>query len=139
MKTNLYGKSALILILGLGCINRQLLGFVTKNVPEVQHFRQEVLESKVPVFVKFHALWCTICSQMVPIDVKMVEKFAGRVKILQVNVDVHKPLLRRYRIVGVPTYVAFIKGKQVGRQRAGFLPEREYELLLQELAKQGGV
>lgn len=92
----------------------------TRNVNE-QTFPSEVLLSKEPVAVDFHATWCGPCQALGPILEKMSVGYEGRVKIAKVDIDAAPGLAARYGIRGVPTMLFFKDGKMVD-QVVGLLP-----------------
>ena len=84
-------------------------------------FPTEVLLSKEPVAVDFHAQWCGPCKALSPVLDKMAGAYAGRVKIVKVDVDAEPALAGRFQIRGVPTMIFFKDGKMVD-QVVGMLP-----------------
>src|SRR5437667_89905 len=50
-------------------------------------FDREVLESKLPVLVDFWAPWCGPCRTLAPAVEDMAEEFAGKLRVVKVNVD----------------------------------------------------
>ena len=76
------------------------------------NFKQEVLESEVPVLVDFWAEWCGPCQMVLPI----VEELAGEVKdakICKVNVDEQMELAKEFRVMSIPTLMVFKDGQKV--------------------------
>lgn len=76
------------------------------------NFQKEVLESTVPVLVDFWAEWCGPCQMMLPV----IDELAGETKdakICKVNVDDQKELAKEYRVLSIPTFLAFQDGKKV--------------------------
>ena len=51
------------------------------------NFSQEVLQSDMPVLVDFYADWCVPCQMLAPVMQQLAEEFAGKVKIVKLNVD----------------------------------------------------
>jgi len=97
-----------------------------------ENFEQEVLRSEQPVLVDFWAAWCGPCRAMAPVVDKVAGDFAGRVKVVKVNVDENGPLASRFGIQSIPTLLMF-KGGQVVGSIIGFVPETELAKRLQAL------
>lgn len=104
----------------------------TRNVNE-QTFPSEVLLSKEPVAVDFHAQWCGPCQALGPILEKMSVGYEGRVKIAKVDVDAAPGLAARYGVRGVPTMLFFKDGRMVD-QVVGLLPPAQLAGRLDALA-----
>jgi len=88
------------------------------------NFDQEVLQAETLVLVDFWASWCGPCRAMAPVVDKVASDFAGRVKVVKVNVDESGPLAGRFSIQSIPTLLLF-KGGQVVGSIIGFVPETE--------------
>jgi thioredoxin 1 len=93
-------------------------------------FKQEVLESDVPVLVDFWAEWCGPCQMVLPIVEKLGEELTD-VKICKVNVDEQMDLAREYRVMSIPTFLLFKEGQVVKKE----LGARTKEELLSMLGK----
>ena len=78
------------------------------------NFKEEVLESKVPVLVDFWAVWCGPCQMMAPI-LHELETEMPDVQIGKVNVDEQMDLARQFRVVSIPTLIIFKNGQEVQR------------------------
>ncbi len=76
-------------------------------------FDQEVLQATVPVLVDFWAPWCGPCRMAAPIVHEVAEKYAGRCKVVKVNVDENPEIASRYQIRSIPSLFLFKGGQQV--------------------------
>jgi putative thioredoxin len=76
-------------------------------------FAKDVLEASrnVPVLVDFWAPWCEPCKQLTPILEKVVKSFAGKVRLVKVNIDQNQALAGQLRIQSIPTVYAFRDGR----------------------------
>lgn len=89
-----------------------------------ENFKQEVLESKIPVVVDFWATWCGPCKMIAPILEEVEKQLDGKVKIAKVNVDEQMPLAVEYKVEVIPTLFYFKDGKQV-KKTVGVLDKNE--------------
>lgn len=81
-------------------------------------FEQEVLKSDKPVLVDFWAVWCGPCKAIAPLVDEVATKFAGKAKIVKMDVDKNNSIPMRYGVRGIPTLLFFKDGK-VAQQFVG--------------------
>ena len=89
-------------------------------------FKQEVLESTTPVLVDFTAVWCNPCKLLDPIVKQFAQEWAGKVKVVKLDVDDSPNLAMNYQVMGVPTLMLFKGGKPVERV-TGYQPKDRLE------------
>jgi len=89
-------------------------------------FDQEVLRSEQPVLVDFWAVWCTPCKAIAPIVDGVAAAYAGKLKVIKVNVDENAAAPSRYGIRGIPALL-FFKGGKVADQVVGYVPKEVIE------------
>ena len=74
-------------------------------------FEAQVLKSDTPVLVDFWAEWCGPCKMIGPMVDELASTYAGKVKVVKVNID-HNPMTpRQYAVRGIPTLLMFKDGK----------------------------
>ena len=66
-------------------------------------FKQEVLDSEVPVLVDFWAPWCGLCRIVNPLLIKLQNDCRGQVKLVSINADENLKLATSYRLTTLPT------------------------------------
>lgn len=98
-----------------------------------KEFQMEVLESKVPVLVDFSAVWCGPCQMMGPVLEGMSAEYAGKAKIVKVDIDESMDLAQKYQVMSVPNMIFFKEGHPVdaviGAVPADYLKEKLEKLL----------
>jgi thioredoxin 1 len=82
-------------------------------------FDREVLESDVPVLVDFWAVWCGPCRMIAPTVDAVAEEYAGRAKVVKLNVDDSPDIAGRYGVQSIPTLILFKGGQPVDRLVGG--------------------
>ncbi len=74
-------------------------------------FEAQVLKSDTPVLVDFWAEWCGPCKMIGPRVDELATTYAGKVKVVKMNID-HNPMTpRAYAVRGIPTLLMFKDGK----------------------------
>lgn len=94
------------------------------NVLEIsdQTFDQEVLKSSTPVLIDFWAPWCGPCKAIAPVVEEVAGTYAGRLKVVKMNVDDNPQTPTRYGVRGIPNLLLFKQG-QVADQIVGAVPK----------------
>jgi thioredoxin 1 len=107
---------------------------MAENVNAVtdQNFQQEVIEASrtTPVLVDFWAEWCRPCHMIAPTVAEIAGAYAGRLKVLKMNVDENMNTPGMFRIQSIPTLLVFKNG-QVVEQIIGAVPREHIEKALQ--------
>jgi thioredoxin 1 len=87
-----------------------------------QDFEPEVLKSATPVLIDFWAPWCGPCRQIAPTIDQIAVEYAGRLKVMKMNVDENPDVPIRYGVQGIPTLLLF-KGGEVVEKLVGAYPK----------------
>lgn len=83
------------------------------GVVQKVNFENEVLKSDKPVLVDFWAAWCGPCKMVSPIIDQLAEQYAGKVKVVKLNVDENPEIAGQYNIMSIPSVYLFNNGKHV--------------------------
>jgi thioredoxin 1 len=78
-----------------------------------ENFEAEVMQSDKPVVIDFWASWCGPCRMFAPTFEKVGEELASTVKFAKINVDEQEELARKFRVMSIPTIIAFKNGQAV--------------------------
>ena len=95
------------------------------------NFKEEVLNSEVPVLVDFNADWCGPCKMLRPILDEIADSRAD-FKIVSINVDDNEELAKEYGVMSIPCLVAIKDGKEVNRS-VGLRPKDDIESMMGEI------
>ena len=87
-------------------------------------FEVEVLRSDIPVLVDFWAPWCGPCKMVAPILDELAPEFAGKVKIVKINVDENQLVAGQFGVRSIPTLLLIKNGTVVATQ-VGALPKTQ--------------
>ncbi|HET9327302.1 MAG TPA: thioredoxin [Candidatus Eisenbacteria bacterium] len=86
------------------------------------NFEQEVLKSSVPVLVDFWAAWCGPCKVIAPTVDQLAAEYAGKMKVVKLDVDANMEISSRYSVLNIPTLILFKDGHAVEKM-IGALPK----------------
>lgn len=75
------------------------------------NFKEEVLDSDIPVLIDFWAEWCAPCKLLVPIMVEIAAEYQGKVKVAKLDVDSNPQTSMNFGIRSIPTLLIFKNGK----------------------------
>ncbi len=93
------------------------------------NFKEEVINSELPVLVDFYADWCGPCKMIAPIVAQLSDELVGKVKIGKLDVDANGVTAQQYRVMSIPTLLIF-KGGQVVDTIVGAVPKNQLEAKL---------
>ena len=95
------------------------------------NFKQEVLQSDLPVLVDFWAEWCVPCRMVAPIVEEIAKEYDGKLKVCKLNVDDASGAVSQYGIMSIPTLAIFKDGVIVDKV-IGVLSKFELEAMVKQ-------
>ncbi|MEX6725711.1 thioredoxin [Parapedomonas caeni] len=102
-------------------------------------FRELVIDAsqQALVLVDFWAEWCGPCKQLTPLLEKVVADYAGKVRLVKINVDQNQMLAGQFRVQSIPTVYAFLGGRPLDGFMGG-LPESQLRAFIDRLLAAAG-
>lgn len=94
-------------------------------------FDDEVMNSDTPVLIDFFAEWCGPCKVMAPVLDEVARDYAGKLKVVKVDVDESAETASKFGVTAMPTFVLVKDGKEMFR-RVGAAPKSAFVSELQK-------
>jgi thioredoxin 1 len=92
-------------------------------------FEADVIKSDVPVLLDFWAEWCGPCRMIAPILDVVAKEYAGKLKVVKLNIDENPQTPPKYNIRGIPTLLLF-SGGSVAAQQVGAVSKTQLDSFL---------
>ncbi len=83
-----------------------------------------LIKSDELVFIDFYAPWCAPCRKMMPMVDSLKVKYQNRIKIVKINTDASKQLMKELNIKGVPYLSLFHNGEMIF-SKSGIINRKE--------------
>jgi len=72
--------------------------------------------STLPILVDFWAPWCAPCKAIAPLLEEVAKEFAGKIKIIKLDVNDHPNTGPKFGLRGIPTLILFKDGERQATQ-----------------------
>lgn len=76
----------------------------------------EIINVSVPVLINFYTEWSDSSSKMFPIIQEVADKLGDKVYIVKIDAEKNKDLSEALKIIGLPTFLVYKRGKLVWRE-----------------------
>jgi len=80
-----------------------------------QNFKAAVLNQSKPVVVDVWASWGGPCRMLAPHFGAASEEVKGKARFVKLDADKNQKIVRKYKVMGLPTLLFFKDGELVGR------------------------
>lgn len=101
-----------------------------EDIHSAQDMDRLVAEGEGYVLLWLWAAWCRPCQVMAPAVQALEERFAGKIRVVRMEVDEQEELAEGFGLVGVPTFILYKDGEEKSRiigyrMKAKFFEELE--------------
>lgn len=98
------------------------------------NYEKEVLQAEEPVIVDFWGPQCGPCLSLMPEVDRLEEEFKGKLKIAKVDASQNRMLCVKLRVMGLPTFLAYNKGKEIKRLSGNDITKKDLLEIANQLA-----
>lgn len=84
-------------------------------IPVNQQKLQELFAGDLPVLVDFWTEWCGPCLMMEGVIKDFAKSHQAKVRVAKVDATINPKLTKKYNVMGYPTLMLFINGREVNR------------------------
>jgi len=79
-------------------------------------FKNQVLESDIPVLLDFTAVWCGPCKAIAPLLDDLADNNLGKIRVVKMDIDQNGATPMQFGVQSIPTLILFNKGKVVDKR-----------------------
>tara|TARA_B110000902_G_C14024498_1_gene481647 strand:- start:46 stop:765 length:720 start_codon:yes stop_codon:yes gene_type:complete len=95
---------------GFNVVSEKLMKVVKQKLVSFIEF-SDIIEKNDVVLVDFSTQWCVPCKKMKPV-IEEIKNENKDVKVVFIDADINKELVKKYKIRGVPVFIVFKNGKE---------------------------
>ncbi|MBL7772602.1 MAG: thioredoxin fold domain-containing protein [Chitinophagaceae bacterium] len=85
---------------------------------------EKITQNSTPTLVDFRAKWCGPCKQLKPILDELAKEYAGKLNVVEIDIDENKSLADDMHITNIPLLVYYKDGK-VAMNIEGFTEKKD--------------
>ena len=78
-------------------------------------FKEKAFQAGKLTLIDFYSDSCVPCKRMVPVFVKLEEKYGDQIYIGKINVAYEQNLVEEYKVMSAPTLIFLKDGEQIER------------------------
>lgn len=97
------------------------------------NFKEEVLDSELPVLLDLWAPWCGPCKAIAPVVEELSKKYEGRLRVCKLDIDDNQDTPVKYGVRSIPTLLFFkngeLKGSIIGAVQQKSIEEKILSIL----------
>lgn len=102
-------------------------------------FDPEVVRAEQPVLVDFWGPRCGPCLALMPVVEELAREYDGRLKIVKINAQENRKLCARLKVIGLPTFLFFGRGREMGRLTGPITADELREWVQRVLSRARGI
>jgi thioredoxin 1 len=76
----------------------------------------DIINVSVPVLINFYTDWSDSSSKMFPIIQEVADTLGDQAYIVKIDAEKNKELADALKIIGLPTFIVYKRGKMVWRE-----------------------
>lgn len=94
-------------------VSRQMLDSHVQSIKTIAEFEDQVIHGQLPAVLDFYTNYCSSCLHMLPFYQATAGHFAGKMNFFKIDADESEELVRKLKIVRVPTILVYKNGEQI--------------------------
>ena len=95
-------------------------------------FAEEVEKAEGLTAISFSSPWCPGCQRMESVVEELAAEYAGRTKIVKLDVSRNPEIPARFEVLSIPALVFFKEGKEIDRITV-FVPKEKVKEKIEAL------
>ena len=100
-----------------------------------QNYKTEVLESNLPVVIKFYDHTCDVCKLLSPVLEKISKEYEGKANFANCNRMANSEIARKYGVEKASQIVVAYKDKKLGIFPGAFISGAQHNAAKEEFLK----